>query len=99
MPVSTLKYHIMLTRLLHGSGSLLSVFIPMLENQLVEPEIMLVVQDKLKVSGLGYQLERREAGGMCGAADSETSNLLLICVTRPLQSWVSMLAPVVTGAG
>lgn len=36
----------------------------LLEDQLSEPEIMLMFKDKLKVSGLGYQLEGEEEGNM-----------------------------------
>lgn len=36
---------------------------------------------------------------MCGTANLETSHLLLICVTKLLQSWVSTLAPAVMGVG
>lgn len=50
--------------LVHCWSWLLPVFMLLLEDQLSEPEIMLMFKDKLKVSDLGYQLEGKEEGSM-----------------------------------
>lgn len=50
----------------------------LLEDQLSEPEIMLMFKDKLKVSDLGYQLEGKEKGNMFSCKVGEQP--LAVCV-------------------
>lgn len=66
LTVNTVKchFHDLLMGLVHCWSWLLPVFMLLLEDQLSEPEIMLMFKDKLKVSDLGYQLEGKEEGNM-----------------------------------
>lgn len=66
LTVNTVKchFHDLLMALVHCWSWLLPVFVFLLEDQLSEPEIMLMFKDKLKASDLGYQLEGKEEGSM-----------------------------------
>lgn len=80
LTVNTVKchFHDLLMTLVHCWSWLLPVFMLLLEDQLSEPEIMLMFKDKLKVSDLGYQLEGKEKGNMFSCKVGEQP--LAVCV-------------------
>lgn len=79
-------FHDLLMTLVHCWSWLLPVFMFLLEDQLSEPEIILMFKDKLKVSALGYQLEGREKGNMFSCKVG--GQPLAVCVfPKHIHSW------------
>lgn len=87
LTVNTVKchFHDLLMGLVHCWSWLLPVFMLLLEDQLSEPEIMLMFKDKLKVSDLGYQLEGKEEGNMFSCEVGGQPFAVCVCVPKAAQ--------------